>query len=123
MQINQDFVKVELHLNNGKTKIESHIYPVRDFVKHPKREAAKQQQQRALDQLNIVFLCVDSLSRSAAIRNIPKFYDMVREDPDSIIMKVIFMSFCYYYSGKNKYSEKSNAIWRPVQIYVFHKVK
>lgn len=96
MHIKEDFVKVELHLSNGQTKVESHIFPVRDFVKHPKREAAEQQQQRPLDQLNIVFLCVDSLSRSAAIRNIPKFYDLVREDPDSIIMKVFFIIIIFW---------------------------
>ena len=87
MKIKEDYVKVEIHLNNRQTISEFHLYPVRDFVKHPIKEVGKQQQRR-LDELNIVFLCVDSLSRSAAIRNIPKFYNMVHDDPNSIIMKV-----------------------------------
>ena len=79
-----------MRLKNGQEKVEFHVYPVRDFNKHPKQNVTKQQQQRLPHELNIVFLCVDSLSRSSAIRNIPKFYELVRKDPDSIIMKVTY---------------------------------
>ena len=67
---------------------EAHAYPVRNFTKHP-RQPKESTGERAVNKLNILFINVDSLSHSAAVRSLPNFYEALKNDVDSIIMKVI----------------------------------
>ncbi|XP_066911454.1 uncharacterized protein [Clytia hemisphaerica] len=80
--LTQDYVKVRITLKRGITIHEAHAYPVRNFTKHP-----KQQKESSINQLNILFINVDSLSHSAAVRSLPMFYEALENDADSIIMK------------------------------------
>ncbi|XP_066929437.1 uncharacterized protein [Clytia hemisphaerica] len=88
--LTQDYVKVRITLKKGKTIHEAHAYPVRNFTKHP-----KQSKESTVNQLNIFFINVDSLSHSAAVRSLPMFYEALKTDADSIIMKIQIVGlFC-----------------------------
>ena len=85
---------MKLTLENGKEIEESHMFPVRSFEKHP-RQNRSNAKDVSVDKLNIVFLMIDSLSHSGAVRFLPKHYKDLKEDPDSVIMEVsLSQNFC-----------------------------
>lgn len=83
--LTSDFVKVSLKLNDGKEIVESHMFPVRSFEKHPRQ--TRDQAVNDVEKLNIVFIMIDSLSHSGAVRLLRKHYKYLQGDPDSVIFQ------------------------------------
>eukprot|EP00111_Clytia_hemisphaerica_P002409 TCONS_00006894-protein len=79
VKLTEDFVKVSITAG-GSTQDEFHMYPVR------KDTRGKEQLPPKADQLNIVFIMIDSVSHSTAERYLKKTLKKMKESPSTVIM-------------------------------------
>ena len=56
VRVTQDYIKVTLTLTNGQTVNEGHVYPVRDFEKHPSL-ARKKENGNQSDEGKLLEIC------------------------------------------------------------------
>ena len=84
VKLTEDFVKVEMHTNGGGTNIEYHMYPVR------KEQSGEATLERKANQLNIIFIMIDSVSHSSAERYLKKTMKKMKASKSTVIMNVRF---------------------------------
>lgn len=79
VQLTEDFVRLDL-IYSHKSKTEYHVFPV--------RKASEKVVTRKDEQLNVIMVMFDSISRSDAQRYMNRTYGMLEKDADSVILKV-----------------------------------
>ena len=96
----EDFVKVSISVG-GRTHEEFHAYPVRNDARGEAPLPPK------ADQLNIVFLLVDSVSHSAAERYLKKTLKKMKQSPSTVILNVSNILSLH----TTLFQRSSNVIW------------
>ena len=80
----ENFIKVEITTNGGGKNFEYHMYPVR------KEQSGEATLERNANQLNIIFIMIDSVSHSSAERYLKKTMKKMKASKSTIIMNVRF---------------------------------
>ena len=84
-----------VYMKNNEINFEFFMYPIKtDTVETSNRnhlEAPQvKEESRHEDELDVIMLMVDSISRGSAQRYMNKTYTMLKNDPNSVIMKVSY---------------------------------
>ena len=78
----ENFIKVEITTNGGGKNIEYHMYPAR------KEQGGEATLERNANQLNIIFIMIDSVSHSSAERYLKKTMKKMKASKSTVIMNV-----------------------------------
>lgn len=84
--LTDDIVKLEYVIGHT-FYTEYFVYPLKEPVSK-ERQQLQEKAQNDPNKLNVLFLMIDSISRASAQRYLNATYQMMAEDPNSVIMKV-----------------------------------
>ena len=70
-------------MTNNTLFSEFFMYPI-----NPKKKDASKNTKRNIEELDVVMIMIDSISRASAQRYMNKTYQMLHNDPSSVILKV-----------------------------------